>query len=199
MQGRFRLPAGAGLPTLSLRVTVALCTLVVAAAALAVGLVGLLATGPEGALAAPELGDAADGPVHVAGTVERSWVDGGQSATLLVLRGAPGVEVRVAGTAAGPFAPGDYIEVVGTKDAGRVEAASVRSWVDPVDRAAPWLAVAAVLLAALATWPIAWLRGRRSSRPQGPGGHGGPGPLGRLLDTLRRRGGPPDGPAPPAE
>lgn len=191
MQGRFRTPAGGRFPApaLTWRLVAALCVLSVACAFLAVGVIGLLATGPEGAVPAPELADAPDGPVHTAGTVDRTWFDGATSSTRVVIRGAPEVEVVVAG--ARPYRPGDFIEVEGTKEGPLVRASSVRALVDPVDRAAPWLGASAVLLAALSAAPLAGLRERLAHRG------GGPAVLERLRAPVRRRREPPDEGAPP--
>jgi hypothetical protein len=172
-----------------------LAALAVAVACLSAGLLALTSTGPAGAVTPESAAGAPDGAVHVVGTVDRVFVDAGTSQTHLVLRGAPTLDFLVAGATAGPFAPGDYVDVTGQKQGGSVAVDSLRVAVDPVDRAAPWLAVAAVLLAGLAWAPLAFLAGRL----RGPKGEGAR-PLARLRALVPRRApSAEEGPPPPAQ
>ncbi|HEX9709213.1 MAG TPA: hypothetical protein VGB42_04510 [Candidatus Thermoplasmatota archaeon] len=168
-----------------------LVTFAVAAACVAVGAVGLTAKGPEGAVPAAGIAAAGDGPVHATGTVERTWVDGGASVTHVTLRGAGDVDIQVAGAGWPPFGPGSFVEVRGMKDGTVLLASSITAGVDPVDRAAPWLGLAAVLVSALAVAPL-------SGAARGAAAHaGGPTLLWRMAAPLRRRR-PADEEAPPA-
>ncbi len=157
-----------------------LCALAVGASLLAVGLLGLTATGPAGAVPTGDLAAAADGFVHAVGTVDRSWVDGGDFVTHVRLVGAGAVDIQVAGEHPGQFAPGHFLELTGTKSGAVIAAQSVRHAVDPVDLAAPWVAAGAVLLVALGAVPLAV--GLARLDPHGPGGP----LLRRLLLPMRR-------------
>jgi hypothetical protein len=186
------LPAGAGgfgREWMSPRRAGLLCAVVVGGALLAIGLVALLASGPSGALPADQLPSAGDGPVHVMGTVALTWVDGGSSSTHLTLQGAAGVVVRAPGAPPAPFGPGDFVEVTGTMEGGTLTAHSIRQTVDPVDRAAPWLGLAAVLLSAAFAVPMA--TGARAVARRIAGG------VGAARGRLRRGPGAPQGGAPP--
>jgi hypothetical protein len=73
-----------------------------------------------------------------------------ESLTVVVLRGAPEVEIRISGSHAAGTAPGDFVTVQGTKAGNTVFAVAVTHAVHPWGAAAPYVALGAALSGILA-------------------------------------------------
>ena len=142
-----------------------LCTLLLAAIVLGAGIAAMASAWPSGAMTAEQAASAPDSTFSTAGTIKRVWAEGAGSVTHLRLAGAPDLDFRVAGNALAALSQGDFVVVHGAKLGNQVEVHSVRQADDPVDLAAPSVAVGAVLAALVATeFVIRWSRGAEKGR-----------------------------------
>jgi hypothetical protein len=135
---------------------------------------------------------AQDGRLRVSGTVENVYEESTPSATVLTLRGAPGLTFHFDGAVGRGYTVGDFVTIEGTKSGGTVEGDSIVRAVEPLRAALPWLLVGLAVAGMLAldfAVPFAMERGfdpralggrlkapfRRLSKRRKAGSEGGPG------------------------